>query len=781
MHMGKKKVRKLLFVSATALTVAVGAKAIDASAADSAGSVAVDEIDYENLTLTIKANPGDTRVLFATSKTAKTWDAVPGELSGENKITADISWVSVSKDTTLYFKGDKSTEPVAVTLPKQNKKFKAVFDPMTNTVSFKNQSNSSGSDGSAAQSKIYWRKSKSEQWTEYAESEMSNLLESFAMKGITLYFQEGQVAGTADNVGERPSKASSLKIAKRAAAPKVSLDYSKRTFNAKTTMEYRPVGETTWKSVESTTLSLKDALPKALDPTTITDPDATVSIDFRTKATAKKVSSQIRTVEVPVQEATPTDNVGFFYTGSQQCKVTIKQWTSDDKTKVLEAASSKNPYEYTVVQSDEKNENANLDDASSVSWTAITAEETTLSSSVAPDNSKIYIRKKATKSKLATKEVCAGSGKLSYPTASISQNPITIKRLQGTADKSLFNIPLGYKAGDIDSEHAKDIKITSITHDGKKIQFEADGAVVTEEGENGQYFISGSIIDTQALETDAYLDHDLLLKVVLSNGDIIGDVTEGENNSGGNTPFNIKLHIIRKAGIESGSENYVKYVNHNFDENGIQFTVKPHAGADIQSISYNGDPLDASQDYTLTSVADSDDIKVTINSTTINDFPTEMKTSEYGKTYPFVVTLKYKNDQNNQSADIKEEINAVGLKVDYPVKVSADATSIGILASSCTGSAIADPEITYTVSGDFCDATGFEVQSAKLEWNDTNVLGMYSYNASNRAVKVNVRLANLPEAFEKSKKESAPLILTLYSKDGKELVVDYGYYITLIQ
>ncbi len=775
--MGKEKVRKLLLVSATALTAAVGVKAIDAAAADPADSVAVDEIDYEDLTLTIKANPGDTQVLFAKSKTAKTWDAVPGELSGENKITADISWVSVSKDTTLYFKGDKSTEPVAVTLPKQNKKFKAVFDPITNSVNFQNRNNNS-SDGSAAQSTIYWRKSKSTTWEIYDKDKTPEQFPSFAMKGATLYFQEGQVKGTPGNAGARPSKASSLKISKRAGAPKVSLDYSKRTFKTKTTMEYRTASKA-WTPVESTALSLKDALPEALIPTT--DADQTVSIDFRTKATSRKVASQIYTVKVPVQEVTPTGNVNLFYMGSQQCKIVIsKETINADSKDALEAASSKNPYEYTVVKPDEKNQEGRLEDASSVSWTAITKEETPISNSVAPDGSYIYIRKKATKDKLATGEVRVnGSKALKYPTAATLDQSIVIKRIQGTTDNNGFSLPLGYGKDDIDSNQAENIKITSITHNGRKIGFKAEKTVLSEE----KYSIPVSIVDTQSLETDDYFGKDLPLKIILNNGDIIGDGKEEENREGANENTNkspVMLHIIKKAGIEPSNKNYTKYVKYNFDSAGIAFTVKPNASAEISSISYNGKSLEPG-DYTITKAASGNAISVTIKQNTVDGFQNAewVKTSEYGKTNPLVVTLEYKD------ADLtgeKETINAAGLKVDYPVNVSADASSIGVLESACTGSAIIDPEITYTVSDDFCKTTGFEVQSADLTWNGTDVLGGYSYTASNRTVKVKVRLAKLPGALKKENVDrSAPLTITLHSSNKQELIVDYGYYITLIQ
>ena len=155
-----------------------------------------------------------------------------------------------------------------------------------------------------ASGKIYWRKSTSTEWNEFNpddQTEMKNLLESFSLKGISLVFRTGQVKGTSvENPGERPSKVSTVKVAKRAAAPSVTLNYNTMTFGVKKTMQYKLSEEDTWKDINTTSLNLGEAMSCVLYDQNGQNmkEDETVGIDFRVKATTSKVASQTKTLRL---------------------------------------------------------------------------------------------------------------------------------------------------------------------------------------------------------------------------------------------------------------------------------------------------------------------------------------------------------------------------------------------------------------------------------------------------------------------------------------------------
>lgn len=76
--MKNKKLQKWLLTLATVAVAVICAGAVYTIA--QATSITITEIDYEKLTMTIKANEGDSRIFFATSKNASTWDEIPEEV-----------------------------------------------------------------------------------------------------------------------------------------------------------------------------------------------------------------------------------------------------------------------------------------------------------------------------------------------------------------------------------------------------------------------------------------------------------------------------------------------------------------------------------------------------------------------------------------------------------------------------------------------------------------------------------------------------------------------------
>ncbi|MDE7422088.1 MAG: hypothetical protein K2N51_00060 [Lachnospiraceae bacterium] len=730
-----------------------------------AESISITEIDYEKLTLTVKANAGDSRIFLATTKNATKWDEIPGELDTNNQVTMDISWVSNSKNYTLYLKGDKSTEPISVTLPKQNTKFKATLSK--DKISFTN----AGTSG-----KYYWRKSTSTEWKEFDpddQSEMQNLLESFSLKGISLVFRTGQVVGTsAGKPGERPSKISTLKIAKRAAAPNVSLNYNTMTFAVKKTMEYKLSTEDTWKDINTTTLNLGDVMSSVLYDQNGKNmkEDETVGIDFRVKATASKVASQTKTLQIPRQEDTPTGNITTAYTGPTQLKLLIekKDVKIDEKEVTLEAASSSNPYEYTVVKSGETL------DIYKAKWTGITTETTKISSTVAPEKSSIYVRKKATATKLPGMEHKIVESVHYVDASSLGKEQYNLKKIQGVDNELQFAILVG-------SEEAE---VSSITFNGTKAGFKAAKPQKIEGSDN--YLITVTINDTAAIENvSENLGKEMTAEITLSNTEVIKK--------------GVTLYIQKAASIEAKS--YTTYEGYGFiggngDNGALTFDIalnKEKAeelteAKVVDNIAYNGKIIESSQ-YKVEESKEGNKITITIPQNNVAALGANgagyVTRNKYGTAYSLVVTLKN-----------KEKLDNIKLTVDYPVKVSSSSKFFGISKKSyetfiaekkaaedanknnTSGNTVSvpttysNPEITYTIQSEICKEDG-DYHVTGLTWNGNDVFA--AGDAKDGTITVTVSLDKLVTLST----GSASLDVTLENATGKTITVDYGYQITL--
>ena len=71
-------------------------------------------INYENSTITIGTNSGDTSLYFSDKNKQKWETAMDAFVNG--KCTMDISWVSVTKDYVMTFKGDKTVDDIFLLL-----------------------------------------------------------------------------------------------------------------------------------------------------------------------------------------------------------------------------------------------------------------------------------------------------------------------------------------------------------------------------------------------------------------------------------------------------------------------------------------------------------------------------------------------------------------------------------------------------------------------------------------------------------------------------------------
>lgn len=736
-----------------------------------AESISVTEIDYEKLTLTVTANAGDSRIFLATSKNATTWDEIPEELDENHKVTMDISWASLTKNYTLYLKGDKSTDPVQVVLPKQNTKFKASLNTLENKLSFSNV----GTSG-----KIYWRKSTSTEWNEFNpddQTEMQNLLESFSLKGISLVFRTGQVKGTSvENPGERPSKVSMVKVAKRAAAPNVTFNYNTMTFGVKKTMEYKLSDENTWKTIDTTSLNLEDAMSCVLYDQNGQNmkEDETVGIDFRVKATVSKVASQTKTLEIPGQENTPSENITVVYTGPTQLKLLIdkKEIVEDGKDITLEEASSSNPYEYTVVKSGDK---LNIYTAK---WTGITTNSTKISSTVAPEGSAIYVRKKAGTTKLPGKEQKIVENVHYVDASSLQGQEYNLEKIQGVKKEMQFVI----------SVSSSEAEVSSITFNGTKAGFKASKP----EASGDKFLITVTINDTSAIENvSENLGTVMTAEITLSNTEVIKK--------------GVTLYIQKAATLEAKS--YTTYADYGFiggnASNGdLTFDIalnKEEAAeleaAKIDNITYNGKVID-STNYTVTEPDEDKKITVTIPKESVSELGKTgagyVAANKYGTTYSLLVTLKN-----------GETLENVKLTIEYPVKVSSSNSSFGISVSSYKAfleeleyankvnsdtdpnnnvtvpTTYSNPEVTYTLQKDIYNLDSSYTLTG-LTWKGKNVLNKVEGTSGEYKAIIDLKKLTTPkEEGSVVETGSASLVMTLTNSDGKTLVVNYGYQITV--
>ncbi|HHV12669.1 MAG TPA: hypothetical protein GXX75_20550 [Clostridiales bacterium] len=363
-----------VYISAILLLLALVVYATQAKTASAASSITVTEINYLESTVTLKVN-GDTKVYFSDSKKT-TWDEVPGDIGSDSKITMDISWIPVTQNYVLNFKGDVSTDIVSVTIPKQATNFKASFNKAKGVVTFSN----------AGTRTVEWRKDGSTAWNTVDTNTFAAQLSYLFDNGAVLRFRLAPVNGTSSmDVGARASKEVAVTISKKAAAPNVTVNGSSFTIAVKKGMAYRYVnadGTTTdWTTISSSaSLLLSDVAAKALYREGGTT-QSKVTLQFRSNASSSSMVSKIATVTVPVQEGPPDENtygISLSYLSSSSLSLTVK------------AASSTVPFEYTVVEADDELS------YTSASWTTVSSSTAvTLTKAKAPAGSHIYVRKKS--------------------------------------------------------------------------------------------------------------------------------------------------------------------------------------------------------------------------------------------------------------------------------------------------------------------------------------------------------------------------------------------------
>lgn len=340
--------------------------------ADTASAVSIGVIDYEELTIQIFSN--NNPIVYYSEDNTK-WTEVEGAYDASSgAYTMDISWVSVTSDTTLYFKGDGNTRVVSVTIPMQNNDFQVDYDKAEEYFSFL---------GAEDSDTFEWRKSTDYNWTEVSLDDTSAsyhaflaAIETFRVKGAKLILRLPQITGSEVNSGSRPSKEITITIPSRTSAPSISVNSSKLTINTTTSMEYYDPSTDTWIEC-SKTMPLEEIAPQVLYENGAQD----VTLMIRTAATEKSPYSKTAYLKIKGQTGAPviggnTDDVSYYFVNSKLVLVFNK-------------ASAADVYEYCIVKPEDDF------DFSSARWTSVSsAKPLTLSSYTAPSGCTVYVRKK---------------------------------------------------------------------------------------------------------------------------------------------------------------------------------------------------------------------------------------------------------------------------------------------------------------------------------------------------------------------------------------------------
>lgn len=365
-----------------------------ASGKKAEAALAVKEINYKNSTITITSTSGDTTLYFSDKRKTK-WEMVTEQFQN-GECTMDISWVSMTQNYELTFKGDKtnkSEEILSVIIPKQEKGFKAKYNLSTKEVTFTGRGSRD----------IEYRKNNTENWSPFTDSDaLRPFLERLSENGASVYFRLKEENGTsASSTGYRPSKEVACKIGKKTAAPNVTINTSDSTIAVQSGWQVRKVDITeksgvqyasslgvweTYSSAQDVPLEkiAPEAVYKAGDDQSAAKKD--VYLQFRKSATSTAQMSYITTIKVPAQEAAPTkedSGITIEYTSPTSFKLTIS------------AASPMRQYEYCIVDAQDLKGDT-ITDPESITWKTISsATATELKKADAPQDSIIFYRKKA--------------------------------------------------------------------------------------------------------------------------------------------------------------------------------------------------------------------------------------------------------------------------------------------------------------------------------------------------------------------------------------------------
>lgn len=714
-----------VYISAILLAFALFVFA-HAEPVSAANSITVTEINYYDSTITLKVN-GDTKVFFSDSKKT-TWETIPGEIGSDGKITMDISWIAVSKNYILNFKGDVSTEVVSVTIPKQPTNFKATFNKVKGTVTFTN----------AGTRTVEWRKDGSSTWNVVDSSTFAAQLSYLFNNGATLRFRLAPVNGTSSTVvGARASKEVSVTITKKASAPSASINGSTFTIAVKKGMAYRTVNAdstaTDWTTVSSSAdLHLSEVAAKAMYKNS-SAAQSKVTLQFRTNASSSSMVSKIATVTVPIQEGPPSeDNYGISlsYLSSSSLSLTVK------------AASSTVPFEYTVVGKDDELS------YTSANWTTISSSTAvTLTKTKVPVGSRIYVRKKSIAATdtvdfaLASKEIEITGAGVTYPdalTASTLTTLITTAGVCRSDDSSSYLSFSLYSSTSTTVSSIKFIDTYGISAGTATVKSTVSkNASSTNAGD--KYIITTKITSTSAI--DSATEKLLYAELTLANSEVITSTdTAGlrlyiypksnVNNTDKKDDYTDQFKRIYLSSESSDKKSFKFQLDFGTskiaDKSAVNvFTAENVA---ISSMKYDGYTLTKDTDYTVeyASYVNDDDKTISTATVTVNvaNFEASSLIDSTDTKEPLIITL-------NNGEKLKENIfitlvNTASLD-NSPIawsitEGSLKETTTSTVTKDGTTTTVTQEVVSFTLELTLFDKA-YGVSVADVTWGGNSVFG----------------------------------------------------------
>jgi hypothetical protein len=728
-EISKRKTAHRIGVIVSSLLLMLAISCFTPKHTKAAESISVKEINYNNSTITLQVNEGDTEVYFSDSKKSS-WERVPGAVSSTNTITMDISWVSTSTNYIMTFKGNKSTGIISATIPKQATNFKATYNKVKGTITFSN----------AGTRTVEWRKKDSTIWYTVNTSTISTELSYLCNNGANLYFRLAPMNGTGvTNVGFRPSKEVSVAIPKKTAAPVITVDGSKFSIAVKKGMAYRTVntdGSTTdWTNINSTTdLLLTNVAAKAMYPDGTTA-QSEVTLQFRTNATSTAQVSKISTVTVPVQEGPPDENtygITLNYTSSSTVSLQVK------------AATNTIPFEYTIVKKDDTLI------YKSASWNTISSSAAiTLDSKKAPTGSHIYVRKKSV---AATETVAfalasverdiTGAAGVTYLNAPKASTLTTLISTAGVCQTSksasyltfLLYSPTSTTVSSIRFLDAYGIDKGTVTCKSTVAKNSSSS------NPDERYIITTKITSTSSIDT--ITKETLYAEITLANSEVI--------TSTPTTGVLLYLYPSTKVNNPAEEEEYTDEFTRIYlsDETGDDRSFKfqldfgtakiiDPSGIDkytsedvlINSIKYDGYTLKQGTDFTVEygSYINEDEDTIATATVTVNvsEFEDEALIDTTDQALPLVINL---NNGETLDKDIDITLTSTATIDNVPIAWSITEGSLKETKTSIitnpdnTTTTVTEDVITYTITLTIFDRT-YPVSVADVTWNGISVFG----------------------------------------------------------
>lgn len=691
--------------------------------------IRVKEINYENSTITLQVNDGDTQV-YVSNSLKRDWDTLEGDISSDNTIKMDISWISASSNYTLCFKGNHSTDITTVVIPKQVSNFKATFYKAKSTIKFRNYGTRM----------IEWKKKNSSTWNMVNVNTISQELSYLYSNGANLMFRLAPMNGTSNiNVGYRPSSEVSITIPKKASAPSVTINGSRFFIAVKNGTAYRTKeadGTTSdWTTVNaSTNLLLNDIASKAMYTSAATK-QSEVTLQFRTNASSSSQVSNISTVVVPIQEGPPSADkygISLKYTSSSSCSLQVK------------AASTTVPFEYTIIKADDELNYQNCN------WNSITSSNAvSISSNAAPKGCHIYVRKKSVEATgnvdfaLASVALDLTSGSsVAYPDALVTSKLTTLITTAGVCKADNTNKYLTFAL-------YSPIETTVSSVDFYDAYGNKKGTVTTKStvasnsnstGTSDKYIITTKITSTESI--DSVTKEKLYAKIIMTNSDTImstdtsGVILYLYPNTVVNNPttddykssFN-RIYMSKETTDDSSFKFRLDLgTDKVIDTSAVgQYTSEATA---ISSISFNDHVLTKDTDYTVVygSYVNEDGVTVPTATVTVNVSKFEQAASSSSimdQAVPLKITL---NNGEVLNKDVSIKLVSTAAIDNAPIAWSIMEGSLKETETktetdtSGNKTTVSQDAVTYTITLTLYNKS-YGVGISDVTWGGTSILG----------------------------------------------------------